>query len=225
MNKFNYFLKRLFDLLASLILILVFIPFWIVVPILIVADSNGPAFFTQRRLTKEGKVFKIIKFRTMVLNAEKMGTGLINYENDERITKIGKFLRMTSIDEFPQLFNIFIGQMSFVGPRPCAEFELGDFETLNPTFKRRFSVKAGLTGLAQVRGRNANKWTEKVKYDNQYIELFKKYGIFLDVKILFLTFIKMFKREQIYETQTLDDKIKSAEKENDEIIKAAHRKE
>lgn len=222
MNKINQFFKRVFDIFASIILIILFIPIWIIIPILIKIDSKGPSYFTQRRLTKNGCVFKIIKFRTMVQNAESMGTKLISYENDERITKFGNFLRKTSIDEFPQLFNIFIGNMSFVGPRPCAEFELGDFSTLNSEFKKRFLVKAGLTGLAQVKGRNSIKWIEKVKYDNEYIELFKKCGIFLDIKILFLTFFKMFKNEHIYEIQSCNDKIESAEKENEEVIRLAH---
>ena len=225
MHKFNLLLKRIFDIFASFLLIILLTPIWIIIPICIKIDSKGPVFFLQRRLTKGGRVFKIVKFRSMVPNAEKMGTGLMNYENDERITRFGNFLRTTSIDEFPQLFNIFIGHMSFVGPRPSTEFELGEFETLNATFKKRFTVKAGLTGLAQVKGRNAIKWTEKVKFDNQYIESFKKYGIFIDIKILFLTFLKVFKREQIYEVQSDEDKIKSAEKENEEIIRAAHKEE
>ena len=117
------------------------------------------------------------KFRSMIVDAEKMGAGLFNYKDDPRVTKVGKFLRKSSLDELPQLFNIFFGDMSVVGPRPCVTYELGDFETLNKKYKKRFQVKAGLTGLAQVKGRNDISWDEKVTYDNQYVDGFKKYGI------------------------------------------------
>ena len=97
-------------------------------------------------------------------------------ENDPRVTKVGRKLRNSSIDELPQLFNIFKGDMSVVGPRPCVTYELGDFETLNKKYKKRFQVKAGLTGLAQIKGRNDISWDEKVTYDNKYVDLFEKYG-------------------------------------------------
>ena len=154
----NLFFKRLFDILSTLIVIILLIPIWIIVPIAIKCDSKGPVFFKQERRTKKGKVFKMLKFRSMVVNAESMGTGLFNYENDPRVTKVGRFLRNTSIDELPQLFNIFVGQMSVVGPRPCVKNELGDFDTLNKKYKKRFQMKAGLTGLAQTKGRNDIEW-------------------------------------------------------------------
>ena len=127
----------------------------------------------------------MIKFRSMVVNAEQMGAGLFNYENDPRVTKVGRFLRDTSIDELPQLFNILSGDMSVIGPRPCVTYELGDFETLNKKYKKRFQMKAGLTGWAQVKGRNDITWDEKVTYDNEYIDLFKQQGILIDIRILF----------------------------------------
>lgn len=153
-----------------------------------------------------------------------MGAGLFNYKDDPRVTKVGKFLRKSSLDELPQLFNIFFGDMSVVGPRPCVTYELGDFETLNKKYKKRFQVKAGLTGLAQVKGRNDISWDEKVTYDNQYVDGFKKYGILLDIKILFDSVIKVFKKENIYENkadESLDD-IEAAKLAEEEIIRIAH---
>lgn len=124
-------IKRSFDLCASLAGCVVLIPVWIGVAIAIKCDNKGPVFFKQERRTKDGHVFKMLKFRSMVANAEHMGTGLFSYDNDPRITKVGKFLRKTSIDELPQLINVLKGDISLVGPRPCVKYELGDFDTLS----------------------------------------------------------------------------------------------
>ena len=119
MRKLNLFLKRLFDILGSLIGLIILSPLFVVISILIKATSNGPVFFMQERLGKGGKTFNIVKFRTMVVNAEKIGDGIkIKSENDDRITKTGRFLRATSLDELPQLWNVLKGDMSLVGPRP-----------------------------------------------------------------------------------------------------------
>ena len=166
----------------------------------------------------------MLKFRSMVVNAESMGAGLFNYENDPRVTKAGRFLRNSSIDELPQLFNILKGDMSVVGPRPCVTYELGDFDTLNKRYKKRFEVKAGLTGLAQVKGRNDISWDEKVGYDNQYVDEFKRIGILIDLKILFWSVIKVFKKENIYENKADNSMTdaEAAEFEEEEIIRIAH---
>ena len=137
MQKLSLGIKRVFDIISSGLAIIILIPLWIIVAILIKKDSEGPVFFRQGRRTKDGRVFQMLKFRTMVVNAESMGSGLFNYENDPRVTKIGRKLRDTSIDELPQLFNIFVGHMSVVGPRPCVTYELGDFDTLNKRYKKR----------------------------------------------------------------------------------------
>ena len=166
----------------------------------------------------------MLKFRSMVTNAENMGAGLFNYKDDPRVTKVGRFLRNTSLDELPQLINIFIGNMSFVGPRPCVINELGDFDTLNKRYKKRFEVKAGLTGLAQVKGRNDISWDEKVTYDNIYVDKVKKYGILTDIKILFETLLSVLKKENIYENksdESLNDE-EAAKAEEAEIIRIAH---
>ena len=149
MRILNLALKRLFDIVSSFLAIVLLLPLFLIVAIAIKCDSKGPVFFKQERRTRNGKVFGMLKFRSMVVNAETMGAGLFNYENDQRVTKVGRFIRKTSIDELPQLFNILIGQMSVVGPRPCVRYELGDFDTLNRKYKKRFEMKAGLTGLAK----------------------------------------------------------------------------
>ena len=224
MYKLNCIIKRLFDIVSAGALALVLTPLWIVVAIAIKLDSKGPVFFKQNRRTKDGRVFKMLKFRSMVVNAEQMAAGLFNYENDPRVTKVGRFLRDTSIDELPQLFNIVKGDMSVVGPRPCVEYELGDFDTLNKRYKKRFQVKAGLTGLAQTKGRNDNSWDNKVTYDNQYVDEFKRIGVLVDIKILWNSVIKVSKKENIYENKA-DESMTDAEAakfEEEEIIRIAH---
>lgn len=224
MYKFNLIIKRIFDLLSSLLLSVILIPLWIGVSVAIKKETGGTIFFRQERRTKNGKTFQMFKFRSMIEGAEKKGTGLFNYKNDPRVTKVGQKLRDMSIDELPQLFNIIKGEMSVVGPRPCVTYELGDFETLNKKYKKRFQMKAGLTGWAQVKGRNNITWDEKVTLDNSYIELFKKYGVFIDIVILVLSLIKVLKKEDVYEKKTNDvmDEKKSAILAQEEIIRIAH---
>lgn len=224
MQKIHIVLKRLFDIGVSGILILILLPLWLVVAVAIKWDSKGPVFFKQGRRTKDGKIFNMFKFRSMVVDAEKSGAGLFNYEHDPRVTRVGRFLRTSSLDELPQLFNIFQGDMSFVGPRPCVTYELGDFDTLNKRYKKRFAVKAGLTGLAQVKGRNDISWDEKVGYDGQYVDDFNRLGIFCDLYILAASFFKVFRRENIYEqkpSEELSD-VQAAQQAEEEIIRLAH---
>ena len=224
MNKMNLFIKRLFDIVSSSLLAILLTPLWIIVSVAIKVDSQGPVLFKQGRRTKDGRVFEMLKFRSMVVNAEKTGAGLFNYENDPRVTKVGRFLRDTSIDELPQLWNIVKGDMSVVGPRPCVTYELGDFDTLNKRYKKRFEVKAGLTGLAQVKGRNIFSWDDKVGYDNQYVDEFKRIGVIEDIKILAWSVGKVFKKDDIYESKA-DESMTDAEAarlDEAEIIRMAH---
>ena len=224
MKIVSLFIKRLFDIISSGILIILLTPVWVIIAILIKKDSEGPILFKQGRRTKDGKIFQMYKFRSMVVNAEKMGTGLFNYENDPRVTKIGRKLRDSSLDELPQLFNIFKGDMTVVGPRPCVTYELGDFDTLNKKYKKRFQVKAGLTGLAQIKGRNDISWDEKVTYDNEYVDMFNKFGFLADIIIGIESVFKAFKHNNIYENK-VDDSMndeESARAEEEEIIRLAH---
>lgn len=224
MQGFNNALKRIFDVVSSGIAIVCLLPLWIIVALAIKMDSKGPVIFRQGRRTKNGRVFNMYKFRSMVVDAEKKGAGLFNYENDPRVTKVGRILRNTSIDELPQLFNIFFGDMSVVGPRPCVTYELGDFDTLNKRYKKRFQVKAGLTGLAQVKGRNDISWDDKVTFDNQYVDEFNSKGFIVDIRIIFETVLKVFKKEDIYESkadESMDD-VEAAKKAEEEIIRIAH---
>lgn len=222
--KMNLGIKRIFDLLASGLLLLLLLPLLFGIAVAVRADSKGPVIFAQERLTKNGRIFRMYKFRSMVVNAEQMGTGLFNYKNDPRVTRVGRFLRNTSLDELPQLFNVFKGDISIVGPRPAVVYELGDYETLNRKYKKRFSVKGGITGLAQVRGRNENSWDEKVTLDNQYIDAFEKKGIFLDVMIMAETAAKVFRRSDIYEEKVegAGSDAESAALAEAEIIRLAH---
>ena len=223
MIGFNLFIKRVFDLISSFCAIIVLSPLLFVIAIWVKCDSKGPILFKQGRRTKDGRVFKMWKFRSMVVNAENMASGLFSYDNDPRITKSGAFIRKTSIDELPQLFNVLMGDISVVGPRPCVTYELGDFDTLNKKYKKRFQMKGGITGLAQCKGRNENSWDEKVTLDNEYIDRFKKEGFWLDVKIIWWTIAKVFQSANINEEQregmTAEE---SAALDDEEVKRIAH---
>lgn len=223
MYKFNLFVKRIFDLVSCLIAVVILIPVWIVIAIAIKVDTKGPVFFKQGRRTKDGRVFQMLKFRSMVVDAEKQGTGLFSYDNDPRVTKVGAFLRRTSLDELPQFFNVIKGDISVVGPRPCVTYELGDFDTLNKKYKKRFQVKGGITGLAQCKGRNENSWDEKVTLDGEYVDLFRKEGVWIDIKILWWTVTKVFQSSNINEEQregmTAEE---SALMDDEEVKRIAH---
>lgn len=197
MKRLNLFIKRLIDLVGSITGILILLPLFIIIAISIKLTSKGPVFFIQERLGKNGRIFKIVKFRTMVVNAENIGDGLtIKSEADNRITKVGRVLRATSLDELPQLFNVLAGHMSLVGPRPpVTYFPYKGFENYPQWAKKRFEMRPGLTGLAQVTVRNSVSWDERIALDNEYIDSF---SIWLDIKIIFKTLLKIFKSENIY---------------------------
>ncbi|MFK7848602.1 MAG: sugar transferase [Rhodothermales bacterium] len=181
------FHKRVLDLIISSLLLVPTLPLFLIFGTLIKLDSKGPIFFIQKRIGRRGAIFEMYKFRTMVENAEQIGTGLFSYHDDNRITRMGHFLRKTSLDELPQIFNVISGDMSLIGPRPPVTYELGDYKDFKGSLKLRFRMKPGISGLAQTSGRNDLNWDEKIVYDNIYIENFKTLGVLEDIRILFLT--------------------------------------
>jgi undecaprenyl phosphate N,N'-diacetylbacillosamine 1-phosphate transferase len=196
MRNKNLFIKRLIDLLGSLFGIIILSPLMFIIALSIKLTSKGPVFFKQERLGKNGKIFEILKFRTMVVNAEKIGDGLfVKTEQDNRITKVGRVLRATSLDELPQLINVIIGDMSLVGPRPPVLKHPYKYNEYTDFQKKRFEMKPGMTGLAQVTVRNAVPWDQRISIDVKYVENF---NVWLDIKILLKTIKKVFNRESIY---------------------------
>jgi exopolysaccharide biosynthesis polyprenyl glycosylphosphotransferase len=185
--------KRLMDVVISLIAIAVASPLLLVLRILIPLESKGPALFKQERVGKDGKLYQVWKLRTMVANAEVLTGPILATHNDPRITRLGTFLRSTRIDELPQFFNVLMGDMSVVGPRPERLHFVKQFEENTPGYSARFVVKPGITGLAQVMGRYSTSAERKLRFDLIYVF---KYSPLLDIKILFQTVRVVFQREQ-----------------------------
>lgn len=178
------FVKRLFDIFVSLSLIIITSPIMLITYISIKLYDGGPAIFSQERITRWKKPFKLYKFRTMVVDAEKLTGPVLATEKDCRITPLGTFLRATRIDELPQLFNVLIGDMSIVGPRPERQYFIDQFSKELPYFEYRLSVKAGITGLAQILGKYTTTPMNKLKFDLMYI---RDYSFLLDIKIILQT--------------------------------------
>lgn len=180
--------KRIFDIAVSIVILITAWPIYFIVACIIYIEDRGNVFFLQKRIGKGGVVFNLMKFRSMVSGAEAKGTGLYSYQGDSRITKVGRFIRKASLDELPQVFNVLRGEMSIVGPRPPVIYELGPWTEYTPEMLKRFTVNPGITGLAQVSGRNENDWDLKIKFDNEYVDLYQRKGLFIDVEILLKTF-------------------------------------
>ena len=185
------FFKRLIDLFASFLGIIVLSLPMLVIAVIVKCTSKGPAIYKQKRLTKNGKEFNLYKFRSMYIDAEKNGAQWAT-KNDSRVTKFGKFMRKVRIDELPQLFNIFVGHMSIVGPRPERPEFYEEFESYIHGFNQRLKVKCGLTGHAQVNGGYDLLPQEKILLDIEYI---KKRSFFFDIKIMFQTIGVIFGRK------------------------------
>lgn len=181
-------LKSIFDKTLALFLIILFSPIYVVVSLLILLKMGTPILFRQKRPGYKEKIFGIYKFRTMTNEKDADGNLL---PDDQRLVGIGKFIRSTSLDELPQLFNVLRGEMSFVGPRPLLMEYL---DLYNAKQKRRHDVKPGITGWAQVNGRNAISWEQKFEYDVWYVD---NQSFWLDMKILWMTFLKVVKRSDI----------------------------
>lgn len=184
--------KRVIDIVGSLFLILLSSPIIVVTAIAIKIQDGGDIFYKQTRLTKDGKEFKIIKFRSMIMNAEKNTGVVLAKENDDRITPVGRFIRKTRIDELPQLINILNGDMSFVGPRPERPEIYDEICKTMPEFRYRLVVKAGLTGYAQVYGKYNTSLRDKLLLDIYYIE---NYSVIDDIKLILLTLKIIFNKE------------------------------
>ncbi len=188
-KPFYSFVKRLFDIVASFVASIVLVIPMIIIGVIIKMDSKGPVFYKQERLKEGGRTFNLIKFRSMVENAEENGAQWAE-KNDERCTRVGAVLRRFRLDELPQIpFNILVGNLSIVGPRPERECFYKDFATYIDGFEQRLYVKPGLTGLAQISGGYSLKPEEKIIYDLEYIE---KRSILLDLKIIFKTILVVF---------------------------------
>lgn len=184
--------KRILDVIFSLLAIIILSPLMLVMAICIRAEDGGPVFFRQKRYTKGGKIFEILKFRSMIVDAEKNGVQPSVGEEDPRITKIGKFMRRTRIDEIPQFFNVLRGDMSFVGPRPERVEHVDLYVQQIPEFRYRLSVKGGLTGYAQVYGKYNTSAYDKLLLDLMYIE---NQSTLLDFRIVLLTIRTIFQKE------------------------------
>lgn len=180
--------KRTIDFIIAGVALILLSPFLLITAILIKLDSKGPVIFKQERLGKNGVPFKIWKFRSMCVGAEKQGTGVYSYKGDARITKVGKIIRATSIDELPQLVNILKGDMALIGPRPALTYHPWPYEQYTEHQKHMFDVLPGVTGWAQVNGRKEVPWPDRIELNVWYA---KNMSLWLDLKIFFMTIFKV----------------------------------
>ena len=186
--KLQRLFKRIIDIIGSLAGLIILSPVFLIVSVLVYSKLGSPIFFTQERVGKDGKIFNMIKFRTMLDSTNKFGELL---DDEERLTPFGKKLRSTSLDELPELINVLKGDMSLVGPRPL----LVEYIPLYSKHQfRRHEVNPGITGWAQVNGRNSIDWETKFDLDVEYVD---KFNLIMDIKILFLTVLKVIKRDGI----------------------------
>ncbi len=199
------FLKRAIDILVSGIFLILLSPIMLVEALMIKLGDGGPVFYKQERLTIDGKKFNVLKFRTMIVDAEKKSGAMLSTKNDSRITPVGKFLRATRMDELPQLLNVLAGDMSIVGPRPEREIIAEEYYKEVPEFKYRLRAKAGLTGLAQIAGKYNTSPKDKLMLDLMYIE---RYSVWMDIMLMFQTLKVFFKRDS---TEGIDEGAKTAE--------------
>lgn len=189
---YTRFFKRVIDIVLSVIGIIICLIPMIITVIAIKIDSPGPVLFRQKRIGYKGKVFEIYKFRSMCQGAEHTGTGVYSGADDMRVTRVGKIIRATSIDELPQLFNIIKGDMSFIGPRPPLTYHPWPIEEYTEEQLHMFDARPGITGWAQVNGRKGVEWHKRIELNCWYVD---NMSLWLDIKILFTTFFKVLKNE------------------------------
>lgn len=184
--------KRFCDIVVSALGLIILSPLMLIVALFIKIDSKGPVLFKQVRLGKDAKEFEIYKFRSMCQGAEQMGTGQYSFAGDMRVTRVGKFIRATSIDELPQFINVLKGEMSIVGFRPPLTYHPWPIEEYTDEQKRMFEVKPGITGWAQVNGRKHTEWHERIRLNIYYVD---HISLWLDIKIIFMTALSVLKNE------------------------------
>lgn len=215
---YKKFIKRVLDLLLSGIATVILAIPMLIVALIVKIDSPGPVIFKQKRVGRDGKVFEIYKFRSMKINSEHSGSGVYSGKNDSRVTRVGKIIRATSIDELPQLLNILKGDMSFVGPRPPLTYHPWAVEEYTEEQFRMFEVRPGITGWAQIHGRKCVEWNERIKMNVWYVD---HMTMWLDIKIFFLTFFKVFSNadnENVGAT-VKKDSTESVSDNKDEVLK------
>lgn len=198
-RKICLFAKEIFDKIVSFIVLIVLLPIFLIVAFLIKIDSKGPVFFLQERVVKNGKIFKAIKFRTMVTEAPQKTRGIYINKDNPYVTRVGKFLRRSGIDELPQLINVLKGEMSLVGPRPTLPYQVEKYDDFQ---RKRLLMKPGITSWALIHGRNKLTWTERIKLDVWYVE---HWSFWLDIKILFKTVWVVAKGEGLYADRETDE--------------------
>lgn len=186
MSMYKNHIKRLIDVVLSVMAIIVLSWLYLIIAVLIKCTSKGPVLFKQDRLGKGGKTYQIYKFRSMKVGAEK--SGVYSYNKDPRVTAIGKFIRITSIDELPQLFNILKGDMALIGPRPPLTYHPWKLEEYSDFQKRMFEVRPGITGWAQTHGRKDVEWNRRIELNVWYVD---HVSFALDFKIFWLTIFKI----------------------------------
>ena len=187
-SLYRRYIKRLLDLVISLLTLVILSPIILLTSLLILLESGRPVFFKQERIGFHGRVFSIYKFRSMVQNAEHTGSGVYSGKDDARVTRVGRFLRASSIDELPQLLNILKGDMSLIGPRPPLTYHPWTYDKYTKEQLHMFDARPGITGWAQVNGRKGVEWHERIRLNNWYVD---HMSFALDLKILFVTFFKV----------------------------------
>lgn len=189
MNVFERFVKRIFDLICSFLALIILSPVFLVVSILLLCQGDGSVFFRQERIGYKGRPFNILKFRTMRVDSESNGEPRLATVNDERLTKVGKFLREHHLDELPQLLNVLLGDMSFVGPRPERRYFIEKIRQENPNYDYLYMIRPGLTSMATLHNGYTDTMEKMLKRLDMDLEYLQKRSLWLDMKLILTTFL------------------------------------
>lgn len=212
---YRHFFKRFFDIIFAILALILTSPILLITAIAIKVESKGPVIFVQKRVGKNGRVYNMYKFRSMCVGAEQQEGGVFCTKGDARVTKVGKFIRATSIDELPQAVNILKGEMSIIGPRPVLTYYPKNWEEYTEEELKRFKVLPGITGWAAVHGRKTNTVEARFAYDNYYVE---HLSMWLDIKIFFMTIKSVLTNEGNEDDGSAEVKTTDSEKK-EEIAK------